>query len=45
MRAVVRAILSNDFDERVWRPEVADSFSFWITVLVGPAESEGEESI
>jgi hypothetical protein len=45
MRAVVRTILSNDFDERMWKPEVADSFSFWITVLVGPAESEGEESI
>lgn len=44
MRAEVRHIISNDFfDEATWRPEVEDTFSFWISISVGPQGDIGEE--
>ncbi|MGW6933942.1 Imm8 family immunity protein [Lentzea sp. NPDC054927] len=45
MRAVVRHFISPDVDMEDFRPDDPDDFSFLLQALVGPADSEGEESV
>src|SRR4051794_470996 len=45
MRALVRHFISPDIDLDDFKPEDPADFSFLLQALVGPADSEGEESI
>jgi immunity protein 8 of polymorphic toxin system len=45
MRAVVRHFISPDIDLDDFHPEDPVDFSFLLQVLVGPHDSEGEESL
>jgi hypothetical protein len=45
MRAVVRHFISPDVDLDDFRPGDPVDFSFLLQVLVGPSDSEGEESL
>jgi hypothetical protein len=45
MRAVLRRLHSPDVDDlATYRPSEPDKFGFFLQILVGPVESDGEES-
>ncbi|GAA2041305.1 hypothetical protein GCM10009839_49640 [Catenulispora yoronensis] len=45
MRPVVRYFMSPDVDLDDFQPEDPECFSFLLQVIVGPRDSEGEESV
>jgi hypothetical protein len=45
MKAVVRHFISPDIDLDDFQPEDPADFSFLLQALVGPSDSEGEESL